>query len=183
MSMLRVLAAFVAGMIALRRVLAFAVDWLVVALWAGALFGIVMLAGGSEPPRPADAWTAQMIGFFAMTLPVTLYFTVCEASPMQATVGKHALALRVLAESGERLPFGAALLRNAAKFAPWEFGHTVAQQAAYSGAGGFPAWVWIPAAVAAAGPVWWLASLFRSGRTPYDRWAGARVVRTGVEPA
>lgn len=162
-------------MIAIRRVLAFAVDWLVVALWAGILLGVVMVASGFEPPRPPGPVTAQMIGFLTMTLPVTLYFAVCESSPMQASLGKRALGLRVRAESGERLPFGAALLRNAAKFAPWEFGHTVAQQAAFSGAGGFPAWVWMPAAVATAGPACWLVSLYSSGTTPYDRWAGARV--------
>jgi hypothetical protein len=27
-----------------------------------------------------------------------------------------------------------------------------------------------------AGPVWWLVTLSTSGRTPYDRWSGARVV-------
>jgi hypothetical protein len=52
----------------------------------------------------------------------------------------------------------------------------VAQQAVYSGEGGFPAWVWMPAAVAVAGPVWWLVTLSTSGRTPYDRWSGARVL-------
>jgi len=129
----------------------------------------------SAPPRPGGAWTAQAIGFLTMTLPVTLYFALCENSPMQATLGKRALGLRVESGSGKRLSVGAALLRNAAKFAPWEFGHTVAQQAAYSGDGDFPAWLWIPAAVAAGGPVWWLVSLFTSGRTPYDRWADARI--------
>ncbi len=168
-------------MIALRRVLAFAIDWLVVALWAAALFGAVMVASDFHPPRPAGAWTAQMVGFVTMTLPVTLYFALCESSPMQATLGKRALGLRVESGSGERLSVGTAVLRNAAKFAPWEFGHTVAQQAVYSGEGGFPAWVWVPAAVAAAGPVWWLAMLFTSGRTPYDRWVGARVLKVNVE--
>jgi len=163
-------------MTVLRRVLAFAVDWLVVVMWAGALFGAVMVASDFAPPRPTGAWTAQAIGFLSMTLPVTLYFALCESSPMQATLGKRALGLRVERESGGRLSVGGALLRNAAKFAPWEFGHTVAQQAAYSAEAGFPVWVWIPAAVAAAGPVWWVVTLLTSGRTPYDRWSGARVL-------
>lgn len=168
-------------MIAFRRVLAFAVDWLVVALWAGALFGAVMVTSDFQPPRPPNAWAAQLIGLLTMTLPVTLYFAVCESSPMQATLGKLALRLQVRGEADERLSFGAALLRNAAKFAPWEFGHTVAQHTAYSAEGGFSAWVWAPAAVAVAGPVWWLVSLFARGRTPYDRWAEAEVVRRILE--
>jgi hypothetical protein len=53
--------------------------------------------------------------------------------------------------------------------------------AAYSAEGGFAAWVWAPAAVAVAGPVWWLVSLFARGRTPYDRWAEAEVVRRNLE--
>jgi hypothetical protein len=53
---------------------------------------------------------------------------------------------------------------------------------AFSGEGGFPAWVWGPAAVALVGPVWWLVAMFATGRTPYDRWTSARVARsTGPE--
>lgn len=35
--------------------------------------------------------------------------------------------------------------------------------------------------VAVAGPVWWLATMFTRGRTPYDRWAGARVFKASVQ--
>ena len=90
--------------------------------------------------------------------------------PWQAILG-----LVVSRETGERLLFGSALLRNAVKFVPWEFGHTLAQQAAFSGEAGFPAWVWGPATVALVGPLWWLVAMIATGRTPYDRWASARV--------
>jgi uncharacterized RDD family membrane protein YckC len=96
---------------------------------------------------------------------------------MRASLGKRALALRVSRETGGRLSVRWALLRNVLKFAPWEFGHTVAHQAMYAGEGGVPIWLWGPAAISIVGPVWWLVTLFATGRTPYDRWASARVTR------
>ncbi len=150
-------------------------DWLVVVLWGGLLFGVVMIATSGNPPRPENPWKAQGIGFLTMTIPFTVYFALCESSAMRASLGKRLLGLVVSRETGERLSFGSALLRNAVKFVPWEFGHTVAQQAALSGEEGFPTWVWGPAIVALAGPVWWLITMIATGRTPYDRWASARV--------
>ena len=166
-------------MIALRRLLAFAVDWLLVLVWAGVLFGTVMAVWSGRPPRPGGPWSAQAVGLLTMTLPVTLYFAVCESSPMRASFGKRALKLVVSRESGGRLSFGTAFLRNALKFAPWELGHTVAQQAAFSGEAAPPAWVWGAAALSFAGPVWWLVALLAGGRTPYDRWTSARVEGEG----
>ena len=161
--------------IAARRLLAFAMDWLVVALWGGVLFGVVMIATGGRPPRPANPWTAQAIGFVTMTLPVTLYFALCESSAMRGSIGKRILGLVVSRDTGGRLPFASALLRNGVKFVPWEFGHTVAQQAVFSGDQGIPTWVWGPLLLAFGGPAWWLIAMMATGRTPYDRWASARV--------
>lgn len=163
--------------VALGRLLAFAVDWVLVILWGGLLFGAVMLASGGDPPRPENPWKAQGIGLVTMTVPVVLYFALCESSAMRASLGKRVLGLVVSRESGGRISFGSALVRNAVKFAPWEFGHTVAHQAAFSGEAGFPAWVWAVATVAFAGPVWWLLAILATGRPPYDRWVAARVER------
>lgn len=168
--------------IAVRRSLAFALDWLVVVLWGCMLFGGVMIAASGNPPRPENPWAAQAIGLLTMTVPVTLYFALCEGSAWRASLGKRALGLVVSRETGERLPLRSALLRNAVKFVPWECGHTLAQQAVFSGDGGLPAWVWGPAAVALVGPVWWLVAMFATGRTPYDRLTSARVAwSTGPE--
>lgn len=174
--------------IAVRRSFAFALDWLVVVLWGGMLFGAVMITTNGTPPRPENPWTAQAIGLLTMTVPVTLYFALFESSALRASLGKRVLGLIVLRETGERLSLRSAFLRNAVKFAPWECGHTLAQQAAFSGEEGFPAWVWGPAAVALVGPVWWLVAMFATGRTPYDRWASAQVAHSPapehrIEPA
>jgi uncharacterized RDD family membrane protein YckC len=119
----------------------------------------------------------QGIGFLSMTLPVLLYFAVSESSHLRGTLGKRTLELRVVAQDGQRLPFGRALLRNGAKFAPWELGHTVAQQAIFWGEAGPPAWVWLPMAASLLGPIWWIAGILVHGRAPYDRWARAWVRR------
>jgi uncharacterized RDD family membrane protein YckC len=161
--------------IAARRLSAFVVDWLIVAMWGGVLFGTVMLATSGNPPRPENPWTAQAIGFLTMTLPVTLYFALCESSTWRASIGKRVLALAVSSETGQRLSFGSALLRTSVKFVPWEFGHMVAQQAAFSGDNGVPAWLWGPMAIAFVGPLWWLVAMIATGRTPYDRLASAVV--------
>lgn len=54
-------------MLAARRLLAFAVDYLVVVLWAAVLFGGVMIVTGGQPPRPSSPWNAQALGFVTMT--------------------------------------------------------------------------------------------------------------------
>lgn len=43
---------------------------------------------------------------------------------------------------------------------------------------GLPYWVWLPAAIALVVPLWWLFSMFATGRTPYDRLSGSRVSRS-----
>jgi uncharacterized RDD family membrane protein YckC len=163
--------------IAVRRLSAFAVDWLVVALWGGVLFGVVMIATEGEPPRVRGPWMGQVIGLLAMTAPATLYFAFTESSGLQASLGKLVVGLVVRRQTGEPLSLGSALLRTAVKFVPWELGHTVAQQAAFSSDSGLPAWVWGAATVALIGPVWWLAVLVSTGRTPYDRWTATQVAR------
>jgi hypothetical protein len=169
--------------IGVRRSLAFALDWLVMVLWGGMLFGAVMIATNGNPPRPENPWSAQAIGLLTMTVPVTLYFALCESSALRASLGKRVFGLVVSKETGERLWLRSTLLRNVVKFVPWECGHTVAQQAAFSGEGGFPAWVCGPATVALVGPIWWLVAMFATGRTPYDRWTSARVTTVTCEEA
>lgn len=123
----------------------------------------------------AGCWRSRWIGWSWSCWGVTLYFALCDSSAMRGSLGKRILGLIVSRETGDRLPFVSALLRNGVKFVPWEFGHTVAQQAVFSGDGGVPTWVWGPAIVAFGGPAWWLIAMMATGRTPYDRWASARV--------
>jgi uncharacterized RDD family membrane protein YckC len=136
-----------------------------------------MLANAGEPLRAKSAWHVQAIGFVTMTVPFTLYFALCESSRWRASIGKRVLGLTVFRRSGEQLSFARALLRNAIKFIPWECGHTLANQVAFAGERGFPAWAWGPAVIAVIGPLWWVAALYVAGDTPYDRWIDARIAR------
>ena len=45
--------------VAVRRLLAFAVDWFVLVLWGGVIFGAVMIATGGSPSQPESPWTGQ----------------------------------------------------------------------------------------------------------------------------
>jgi uncharacterized RDD family membrane protein YckC len=52
---------------------------------------------------------------YALVITAIFYYSFMESSRYQASLGKLALELRVTNEEGERLDFGKALLRNAAK--------------------------------------------------------------------
>lgn len=165
--------------IGLRRVVAFVLDWFLIVLWGGVLFVVFALLADAAA-APSGPWTGQLLGLVSMTLPVVLYFSWTESSVLEGSLGKRVLGLRVTDVKGRRLSFRAALVRNAIKFAPWEFGHLLAQQAVFSGEAGLPAWVLLPGSIAFAGPMIWLIELFRAGRTPYDRVSGAIVRAAGA---
>ena len=162
--------------IAFHRFLAFGIDWLVIVVWAGLLFGIVMLGFSGQPPSPSGPWRMQAIGFLTMTLPIIFYFSICEASAWQATIGKRILSLRVAGAKTNRVAFSRILVRNAVKFAPWELGHLVANQAIFSSSS-IPGWIYIPMVLSFAIPLWWIVSIFIHGDSPYDRITGIHITR------
>jgi len=159
----------------LLRIIAFALDWFVIAAWGALLFGIVMLVSNGDPRGFSGPWMSQAVGFVSMTLPVTLYFSVMESSRFSASIGKRLTGLRVRTTHGDRLSFRWSLARTLIKFAPWELGHLVAQQGMFSGDGGFAGWVYIPMLLSFLLPLWWVNSILFSGAAPYDRWTGVRV--------
>ena len=173
--------------IGVLRLVALALDWFVIALWGGTLFGIVVAVSGGQVPNLGNPWATQAIGFIAMTVPVVLYFAVSESSRARATLGKRVLRLSVSTTSGERLPLSRSVLRSAVKFAPWEIGHTVANQAIHAGDSGLPIWVWALAVVSLGLPVIWVVGVLLKNRTPYDAWSGAvvamRQARSGASGA
>ena len=161
--------------IAARRFLAFGVDWLVIAVWGGLLFAVVMILFDGQPPRSDGPWQSQVIGLVFMTVPVVLYFAFSEASRFQATLGKRALGLRVVTEAEDRVSFGKSLLRTGIKFAPWELGHLVANQAVFS-ATEVANWIYLPMALACLLPVYWILCILLRGHAPYDSLTSTRVV-------
>ncbi len=167
------------------RLLAFALDYLLIAAYATAL-AAVTFAAATGPLRSilavllATPASRDAVAFVTIVLPVILYFALQEGSARQGTWGKRRLGLRVTALDGGQLPLGRALLRSTAKFLPWQIAHTCLFH--------FPGWPLAPAAPPAwvtAGfvLVWLLVAgylamlgLSKSHRAPYDRLAGSAVL-------
>lgn len=163
--------------------MAFAIDWLVLVFWGGAIFGVVVFVTNGNPTRASSPWQGQLVGLFAMTIPFMLYFALTESSPLRASLGKRISGLSVVTHTGGRISLFSAVARNMIKFIPWECGHTVAQQAAFSEESGLATWVLAPAAVAFLCPVWWVAAIVMTAKAPYDRWTSVRVLRSTDAPA
>jgi uncharacterized RDD family membrane protein YckC len=161
--------------IAFRRYVAFGIDWFVIAIWAGLLYGIVMLSFSGQPPSPSGPWAGQALGFLAMTLPIIFYFSICEASRWRATLGKRIMSLNVTSTIPDGISFKRIILRNAVKFAPWELGHLVANQAIFSSSSNIPIWVYVPMILSFAIPFWWVISILIRGNSPYDHLTGIRI--------
>ncbi|CAG7642782.1 hypothetical protein PAESOLCIP111_04383 [Paenibacillus solanacearum] len=66
---------------------------------------------------------AETTGFLFITLPVYLYFALCEGSKSNATWGKRKMGIVVTGTQGQPTGLGSSLLRSALKFAPWELAH------------------------------------------------------------
>jgi uncharacterized RDD family membrane protein YckC len=106
------------------RIIAFLWDYVIV------LGYIILLIGVSFPARPlllplftTNPCLAEMTGFLFLTLPVYLYFAVCEGTTSHATWGKRRMGLFVAGSYGQPIGLAASLLRSALKFAPWELAH------------------------------------------------------------
>ena len=159
-----------------RRIAAFGVDYIVILVFIGAQIAWRASQGGLEMPPPdmsTDARLAlQFNGFLWTTLPVFLYFTLCE-SVWGRTLGKRIAGLRVDGTPGR------IALRNALKFLPWEIAHTGLWHGWTVPLFGEPGPIaLVLMSVANVLIAIYLASLFiGAGRTPYDRLS-----RTSVRP-
>lgn len=154
-----------------RRLAAFAVDYLVLACYIGLLYLVGRSASLTWVQTP---WQAHLLGFTALTLPVTLYFALLETR-RGATLGKQVLGLRVTNHRGDPLPLNRSYLRSAVKFAPWELSHTALYRV---GAGSEPLATWqaVLFSLSLLGAALYLFELFAPPQRPlYDRASGARV--------
>lgn len=168
-----------------RRLLAFGVDYLVIAAYLLVLLGVslAVLASNLRTAYLAvwsNAWSAELAGFILLTAPVVLYFAVLESLPAGATLGKRVLHLRVVKTDRSKLDFSRSLLRSAIKFLPWELAHFTIWHYVFGSAGHAspPAWTGVALAVVYLLAAAFLVTLFigREHRTIYDRIAGSRVM-------
>lgn len=120
----------------LPRSVAFALDYVPIALYLVALTVASQLSAARLPKLIAALFgsplAGQVSGFLLVTVPVSLYVVVQEASPAQATWGKRRRHLQVSDTSGQRLTFARALARTALKFVPWELAHACIWQTRFA---------------------------------------------------
>lgn len=106
------------------RVIAFLWDYLII---SGYLILLVLVSYVAKPLLAplfeADPISAEITGFVLITLPVYLYFALCEGSKSHATWGKRKMGIRVAGIYGKPIGYGPALFRSAIKFIPWELAH------------------------------------------------------------
>ena len=107
------------------RILAFLLDYLVIVLYGVFVVGTISIVFRSyvNPLFSSSPVTAELTGFFMMTLPVSLYFIVSECSKWQGTLGKRKMGIRVVDGNGQRIGIGRSAIRTAIKFLPWETAH------------------------------------------------------------
>lgn len=159
-----------------KRIAAFGVDYLVVVAIGLLLFFFIS-------PLIRDYFTtspysAQLAGFFSITLPVFLYFSISEGV-FGRTLGKRALGLRVVrAADGEKAGVGRALVRNLVKFTPWELAHFAIWHAFIFTDSALAPVAYAALTVAYIGIFAFIVGLFiKKGRTLYDYAAGTLVAQ------
>ena len=116
------------------RLAAFGVDYLLILLYMGLLAASSLIVAPTLA-RLDTPWQTQLLGFMALTLPVTLYFAVSEGT-LGATLGKRVFSLVVTDLSGTPLSLERSIVRSAVKFVPWELGHTAIYRLVFWTAGG-----------------------------------------------
>jgi len=126
------------------RIVAFVWDYIILAAYLLVVFAISLGVNAVFPdalaPLLSSALSSQAVGFLLVTLPVTLYFAICESSPWQATWGKRRRGLKVISSGGGRIRFTRALARTLFKFIPWELAHFLIWQVNFS-QDNPPAWI------------------------------------------
>jgi uncharacterized RDD family membrane protein YckC len=106
--------------LAVRRLIAWTIDWCVIALYLIILFTLVSpLVGSAFKSSP---YAAESLGFLLLTLPVLIYLSATETI-WGRTVGKRLLGLRVSGASGKTASVARVILRNCLKLIPWELAH------------------------------------------------------------
>ncbi|HSP63622.1 MAG TPA: RDD family protein, partial [Pyrinomonadaceae bacterium] len=80
----------------------------------GIVIGVVMVASGSEP-NSEDMLLVRLATNGLSIVAGWLYYSLCESSSWQGTVGKKLLGLRVTDLDGQRITFGNATGRHFSK--------------------------------------------------------------------
>jgi RDD family. len=110
------------------RLKALILDYIVIAVYLVLIVLLGLLLKSLAPSFVGAVfgkeYSSELFGFITITLPVSLYFALSEASSQQATWGKRIGKLKVLCiKDGKRLSTARSFVRTALKFIPWELSH------------------------------------------------------------
>ena len=75
--------------------------------------------------------TAQLAGFFLLTLPISLYFIFSDSRMGSQSFGKWRVGIRVVDENNRPISVFRAFCRTSLKFLPWELSHLMAYRMIY----------------------------------------------------
>lgn len=128
----------------IKRLLAFAIDYLIIILYGTLLF-LVTISIIDISKFSTESYSpikGQFIGFFTMTLPVFMYNFLLENSQYRGGVGKQIMRIAVIKSGYKKQNI---FIRNFVKFLPWEIGHLGVHWAMYysSRNQATPNWVWV----------------------------------------
>ena len=115
--------------ILLRRFSALILDYLILSLYAGALFLFSPIIG---PLFRKSAWQSEILGLILLVAPVFFYFFIFEASNRKATPGKQIFHIKVIKIDGSNFSYKDSFIRSFVKFIPWEFAHFAIWQLVFS---------------------------------------------------
>jgi len=111
-----------------ERVAAFGFDYIIIAGYLLFIVVVGLIVNRFFPTFTSSLFGnplfGQTTGFLLITLPVSLYYILFEASAWQATWGKQRKGLKVTRTDGTRLTLPRSIGRTLLKFIPWELTHT-----------------------------------------------------------
>lgn len=111
--------------IIIKRLKAFVIDYLIILIYIGLLFGVTLLISKFFYLKldNVNPVIGELIAFATLTLPVILYFTLSENRKYAGTIGKRKFGLQIVSNSLTKANIRQLLLRNCIKFLPWELAH------------------------------------------------------------
>ncbi len=118
------------------RSVAFGFDYVLIAAYLATLVAAGTLVNRLSQPLAnalfGNPVSGEASGFLLITVPVSLYFALSEASLRQATWGKRRMGLEVTDLEGRRLSAARSFGRTILKFVPWELAHACIWQISFA---------------------------------------------------
>lgn len=106
------------------RLKAFLFDYVLILLYMLAVFVVsVLLFPSLQNLFQGSLIIAQLTGFLVITLPVSLYFILCDSTLVGQSFGKKKMGIQVVDRYSEQLSIPRSIVRTMLKFLPWEMSH------------------------------------------------------------